>query len=68
MSGMLTCKEKLVKLLNELSESELEKVLEFTENLHDKQYGYPNHAWMNTKETSIEFWDHAIDEEIWNKM
>ena len=61
---MITSKEKLIKILNEIPESDLEKVLDFAENLNNHSY----HYWTKTSESSLEFWDYAIDNEIWNKI
>lgn len=61
---MITSKEKLMKILNEIPENDLEKVLDFAENLNKRSY----HSWTKTSESSLEFWDHAIDNEIWNNI
>ncbi|WP_458413472.1 DUF2281 domain-containing protein [Schinkia sp. CFF1] len=61
---MITSKEKLLRLINEIPESELERVLEFAENLNHHSYEY----WGKTNESSLDFWDDAIDNEIWNNI
>ncbi len=61
---MITTKEKLLTLINEIPESELDRVLDFAENLVNHAHGY----WANGSESSIDFWDNAIDNEIWNRM
>lgn len=61
---MLTTKERLLKLINEIPESELDKVLDFAEKL----VNHPHDYWAYGGESSLDFWDNAIDNEIWNRM
>ncbi|EKN69008.1 hypothetical protein BAZO_02032 [Schinkia azotoformans LMG 9581] len=61
---MLTTKEKLLALIDEIPESELDRVLDFAENL----VNHPHDYWKNGSESSLDFWDNAIDNEIWNRM
>ncbi|HHY74290.1 MAG TPA: DUF2281 domain-containing protein [Bacillus bacterium] len=61
---MITSKEKLLKLINEFPESELNRVLEFVENLNNRSYD----QLAKPYESSLDFWDEAIDNEIWNNI
>lgn len=64
MGSLITTKEKLLTLINEIPESELDRVLDFAENLVHHPHGY----WATGSESSIDFWDNAIDNEIWNRI
>jgi len=62
--GMITSKEKLLQLINEIPESEIDRVLDFAEHLNSGSHDY----WAKNHESILEFWDDAIDNEIWNNM
>lgn len=60
---MITSKERLLKVINELPNNDLEKVLDFAESLAQ------SHAyWTKPNESSFDFWDDAIEHEIWNNI
>lgn len=59
---MLTSKERLLKIIDEIPDNDLEKVLDFAESL-TQSHAY----WAKTSE-SFDFWDDAIEHEIWNNI
>ncbi|ANB60418.1 DUF2281 domain-containing protein [Anoxybacteroides amylolyticum] len=65
---MNNAKEKLIELIKEMSEGEIEKVLDFVEYLMKKQEKQLVHDLSKASETSIDFWNNDVDDEVWNHV
>lgn len=64
---MNTARERLLKIINETSESELEKVLDFAEFIKDKEEKKTK-DFTKASECSLDFWDNDVDDEVWNDV
>lgn len=64
---MNTVRERLLKIINETSESELEKVLDFAEFIKDKEEKKTK-DFTKASECSLDFWDNDVDDEVWNDV
>lgn len=59
---MDSAKEKLLKLIDEMSEAEIVKILEFTERIRLKKGTY--YAKEVSSSTGNHFWDNDLDDYI----
>ncbi|SDJ06437.1 DUF2281 domain-containing protein [Natribacillus halophilus] len=50
-------KEKLLLLIEEMTEKEMEEVIDFIKMKREKE---------KASESSMEFWDNEVDDEVWN--
>ncbi len=60
---MTTARERLIKLINEIPEPELEEVLYFLEHIKEKKYK----SYSEAGEIKIEYWDSDIYDEVWKE-
>lgn len=65
---MSTAKEQLIKIINEIPESQAAKILDFAEYIRDKKNGELYKDLSKASESSIDFWDNEIDDEVWNDI
>ncbi|HLR59471.1 MAG TPA: DUF2281 domain-containing protein [Pseudogracilibacillus sp.] len=65
---MNTTKERLLKIIEEISESEVDQLLSFAEQLKNKSYKELSEDLLKASETSLDFWDNDIDDEVWNNV
>ncbi|PWA11948.1 DUF2281 domain-containing protein [Pueribacillus theae] len=65
---MSTAKEQLLKIINEIPESQLAKILDFAEYLRDKQKGKLQADLSKASESSLDFWNNDVDDEVWNDV
>ncbi|QOY35070.1 DUF2281 domain-containing protein [Anaerobacillus isosaccharinicus] len=63
---MNTAKEKLLKIIDEIPEQEVDKILDFAEYLKTKKEKSLSEDLTKASESSIDFWDNDIDDEVWN--
>ncbi|HHW36472.1 MAG TPA: DUF2281 domain-containing protein [Bacillales bacterium] len=65
---MNTAKERLLKIINEIPEQEIDKILDFAEFLKAKKEQSLSKDLMKASESSLHFWDNDIDDEVWNNV
>lgn len=63
---MTTNKEILIELINEIPEDKLTDVIDFIGYLKVKNNREISKDLEIASESSMEFWDNDIDDEIWN--
>ncbi|RSK25982.1 DUF2281 domain-containing protein [Bacillus sp. HMF5848] len=63
---MNTAKERLLKIIDEFPEQEVDKILDFAEYLKAKKEKHLSEDLTKASESSIDFWDNDIDDEVWN--
>ncbi|WP_234982718.1 DUF2281 domain-containing protein [Ornithinibacillus halophilus] len=68
MHIMNTAKERLLKIIDEISEQEVDKILDFAEYLKTKKEKSLSQDLTKASESSIDFWDNDIDDEVWNDV
>ncbi len=66
MDIMNTAKERLLKIIDEIPEQEVDKILDFAEYLKAKKEKSLSEDLTKASESSIDFWDNDIDDEVWN--
>lgn len=65
---MDTAKERLLKIIDEIPEQEVNKILDFAEYLKAKSDQHLLDDLNKASETSLSFWDNDTDDEIWNEV
>lgn len=65
---MNTAKERLLKIIEEIPEREVEKILDFAEYLKVKKEKSLSEELTKASESSLDFWDNDIDDEVWNNV
>ncbi|MBM7649797.1 hypothetical protein JOC78_002781 [Bacillus ectoiniformans] len=65
---MNSAKERLIKIINEIPESELAKVLDFAEYIKDKEDKKIFKEITKASESSLDFWINDVDDKIWNDV
>jgi Ca2+-binding EF-hand superfamily protein len=65
---MNTAKERLLKIIDEIPEQEVNKILDFAEFLKAKKEKSLTKDLTNASESSLDFWDNDIDDEVWNNV
>jgi hypothetical protein len=65
---MNTARERLIKIINEISDTELAKVLDFAEYIKDKEEKETNKNFTKASESSLDFWNNDVDDEVWNNV
>jgi len=63
---MNTAKERLLKIIDEIPQQELDKILDFAEYLKAKTEKNLSEDLIKASESSLDFWDNDIDDEVWN--
>jgi hypothetical protein len=63
---MDTAKDRLLKIINEIPEQEVDKILDFAEYLKAKRDKRMSEDLTKASESSLDFWDNDIDDEVWN--
>jgi hypothetical protein len=66
MDIMNTAKERLLKIIDEIPEQEVDKILDFAEYLKVKREKSLSEDLTKASESSIDFWDNDLDDEVWN--
>ncbi|MBU9721704.1 MULTISPECIES: DUF2281 domain-containing protein [Bacillaceae] len=65
---MNTAKERLLKIIDEIPEQEVDKILDFAEYLKVKREKKLSEDLTKASESSIDFWENDIDDEVWNDV
>ncbi|WP_060678719.1 DUF2281 domain-containing protein [Virgibacillus halodenitrificans] len=65
---MDTAKERLLKIIDEIPEQEVGKILDFAEYLKAKRDKRMSEDLTKASESSLDFWDNDIDDEVWNNV
>ncbi|GGP08629.1 DUF2281 domain-containing protein [Oceanobacillus neutriphilus] len=65
---MNTAKERLLKIINEIPEQEVDKILDFAEFLKAKSDKIVSEGLTKAYESSLGFWNNSIDDEVWNDV
>jgi hypothetical protein len=65
---MNTAKERLLKIIDEIPEQEVDKILDFAEYLKAKKDKNLSEDLTKASESSLDFWDNEIDHEVWNDV
>lgn len=68
MNIMNTAKERLLKIIDEIPDREVDKILDFAEYLKTKQEKGLSEDLTKASESSIDFWDNDIDDAVWNDV
>lgn len=69
MNAMLnTAKERLLKIIEEIPEQEVDKILDFAEYIKAKKEKSLSKDLTKASESSLDFWDNDIDDEVWNDV
>ncbi|WP_342767268.1 DUF2281 domain-containing protein [Bacillus taeanensis] len=62
--NMNTAKERLLKIIDEIPENEVIKILDFAEFLKAKKERKLSQDLTKASESSLDFWDNDIDDEV----
>ena len=65
---MNTAKERLLKIIDEIPDQEVDKILDFAEYLKSKSDKKVSEDLTKASESSLSFWDNDIDDEVWNNV
>lgn len=65
---MNTRKNILIKLINEIPESQIQEVIDFVMFLKSKEDKQIFRDLIYASESSIDFWNNDIDDEVWNNV
>ena len=65
---MNSAQKILYKLAEEISEKELVEVIDFIGYLKKKRENNFYKGLVQASESSIDFWDNEIDDEVWNDV
>ncbi|GGM33968.1 hypothetical protein GCM10011351_19940 [Paraliobacillus quinghaiensis] len=65
---MNTAKERLLKIIDEIPDQEVDKILDFAEHLKIKREKRLTEDLTKASESSLDFWDNDIDDEVWNDV
>jgi hypothetical protein len=65
---MNTAKERLLKIIEEIPDNEVIKILDFVEYLKAKKEKNLTKDLTKASESSLDFWDNEIDDEVWNNV
>jgi len=65
---MNTAKERLLKIIDEIPDQEVDKILDFAEFLKSKSDQNVSEDLTKASESSLSFWDNDIDDEVWNNV
>lgn len=65
---MNTTKDRLLKIIDEIPEQEVDKILDFAEYLKAKREENISEELSKAGESSLDFWDNDLDDEVWNNV
>jgi len=65
---MNTAKERLLEIIDEISEQEVDKILDYAEYLRAKRDKSVSEDLTKASESSLGFWDNDMDDEVWNNV
>lgn len=65
---MITAKEKLLKMIKDIPESEVANILDYAEHLNDKADHHFSKEMADFSDIKIEYWDSDIYDEVWKDV
>lgn len=65
---MNTAKKLLLKLIEEIPESQIPEIIDFIGFLKNKKENQVYKDLELASESSIDFWDNDIDDKVWNNV
>ena len=65
---MTLAQEKLFGIIDDLSDKDLSEVIDFIEYLKLKKENQLYKDLQHVSESSMDFWDNDIDDEVWNNV
>ena len=65
---MNTAKKLLLKLIEEIPESQIPEILDFIDFLKNKKENQVYKDLELASESSMDFWDNDIDDKVWNNV
>ncbi len=65
---MNTAKSILLKLIDEIPENQIREVIDFILFLKNRQDNQVFKDLLSASESSIDFWNNDIDDEVWNNV
>lgn len=66
--SMNNARERLLKIIENIPDQEVDKILDFAEYLEAKQEKKLSEDLTKASESSLDFWDNDIDDEVWNNV
>ena len=63
---MNTAKDRLLKIIDEIPDNEVIKILDYAELLKAKKEKSLAKDLTKASESSLDFWENDIDDEVWN--
>lgn len=66
INNMNTAKARLLKIIDEIPENEVIKILDFAEFLKAKKEKSLSEDLTKASESSLDFWNNDKDDEVWN--
>jgi hypothetical protein len=66
--NMNTVKDRLLKIIEEIPEHDVIKILDFAEYLKAKKEKGLSEDLTKASESSLDFWHNDIDDEVWNNV
>jgi hypothetical protein len=65
---MDTARDIILNLIEDIPEADLPEVIDFIEYLKTKREKELHKDLQKASESSLDFWDNAIDDEVWNDV
>lgn len=65
---MNTAKDRLLEIIDEIPEQEMDEILDFAEYLKAKRDKNVSEDLTKASESSLGFWNNDIDDEVWNNV
>ncbi|MDK2804828.1 MAG: hypothetical protein PWR23_1837 [Peptostreptococcaceae bacterium] len=65
---MITSKDYLHKLIDEVSKEEIAEIIDFVEYLKIKKEKNNMKDLLDASNSSTDFWNNEIDDEVWNNV
>lgn len=65
---MNTAKKILFKLIEEVPESQIPEIIDFISFLKNKKNNEAFKDLISASESSLDFWNNGIDDEVWNNV
>lgn len=65
---MDTAREIILNLIEDIPEADLPEVIDFIEYLKTKREKELHKDLQKASESSLDFWDNDIDDEVWNDV
>jgi hypothetical protein len=66
--NMNTAKDRLLKIIDEIPENDVIEILDFAEFLKAKKEKALSKDLTKASESSLDFWNNDVDDEVWNNV